>query len=200
LIPFVEERFNTEYRYGMVGGPEFNSTVVEVDSGAEYINANWSMGMGRWTTSNDLYSKAELKALIAFFNNRRGQAVGFRFKAWEDFEVGLSGSSPEGICKVETWGTQLYKRYYSGSVYVDKIIQKPVNNAAFILSAGTVDFATGIVTGGSGTTTWVGEFDKPARFTTDRFDCEFMAFRDTDGERLFQVTGLGIKEIRLPTV
>lgn len=203
--PFVEERFNTGFRYGLVGGPEFSTTIVETDSGVEQVNINWSEGLGKWTTGPDLYTKDEINWLIKFFTNRKGQAVGFRFKAWEDFEVDIT----EGVA-AHTAGNiiQLYKRYASDTAYVDKVIKKPVEINFKLFKDGveqtsgwTLAPATGLVTLASYDSgaiyNWTGEFDKPARFTTDKFECEFMVFREEDGERLFQVTGLGIKEIRL---
>lgn len=202
---FAEERFNTEFRYGLIGGPEFSTTIVQVASGVEQANVNWAEGLGRWVTGGDLYDRSQIDYLINFFTNRKGQAIGFRFKAWEEFEV----TKTQGIMKTTTAGLLLFKRYTTSSgAFVDKMIQKPVLNGAstpfkayqadgVTQTIVNVNPATGIVTGGSPTMKWEGEFDRPSRFTTDKFDAEFMGFREEDGERLFQVTGLGIKEIRV---
>lgn len=204
--PFVEERFNTGFRYGLVGGPEFSTTIVETDSGVEHVNINWSEGLGRWTTGPDLYIREEIEWLVKFFTNRKGQAIGFRFKAWEDFEVSIA----EGVSAHTTGNViQLYKRYASDTAFTDKVIKKP-NEIDFKLfkdgveqiGGWALDTTTGLVTLAAydavAAYSWSGTFDKPARFTTDKFECEFMVFRESDGERMFQVTGLGVKEIRLP--
>lgn len=204
---FVEERFNTEIRYGLVGGPVFSTDLVEVASGATYVNINWAEELGEWTTAADLYNRTEIDWLLKFFKARMGRAIGFRFKAWDDFEV----TSAEGVTKAvaTTPYLQLYKRYAASTRYVDKIIQKPVSgtvkvyaNDVEMLSGWSVNLPTGLLTIDGGvvggvTYTWSGQFDKPVRFTTDKFQCEFMGFRESDNERIFQVTGLGIKEIRL---
>lgn len=203
---FVEERFNTEFRYGLIGGPQFNNTIIQVHSGVEQVNINWTESLGKWALGQELYSRAEIDYLISFFNARLGRAVGFRFKAWEDFECSIS----QGIIKDTVNGPQLYKRYVTpGGTFVDKIVQKPVTTGARIplrvfqadgttlVPGAVVASATGIVSGATSSMKWVGEFDKPARFDTDTFQCEFMSFREQDGERLFQVTGLSIREIRV---
>jgi uncharacterized protein (TIGR02217 family) len=207
IAAFVEERFNTDFRYGLVGGPEFNTTIIKVHSGVEEINVNWTEGLGKWTMGQESYSKNEIDYLISFFNARLGRAVGFRFKAWEDFQCKVS----QGVVKDVGNGPQLFKRYTTpGGTYVDKMIQKPVltgyTEIPFIVyqSNGTtpatgvgVDPTTGYLTGASTTMVWKGEFDRPARFDTDSFQCEFMAFRESDGERLFQISNLTIREIRV---
>jgi uncharacterized protein (TIGR02217 family) len=86
---FVEERFNTEIRYGVSGGPLWSTDIVEVQSGIESANVNWSSPLGQWQLGQDIYNKKETDYLINFFNTRMGRAVGFRFKDWSDYKVQL---------------------------------------------------------------------------------------------------------------
>jgi len=47
-----------------------------------------------------------------------------------------------------------------------------------------------------GDITWTGEFDVPVRFDTDKFETEFVGYRDSDHESLFIVSGLPLVEVR----
>lgn len=203
MLQFLETpRFNTEIRYGMVGGPEFDTDVITVSSGAEQRNANWLDSRGRWEVGDDIYNKAEIDALIAFFRERMGQAGGFRFKDWSDWNV----TRTTGVLSAITGSTttlQLQKKYVNGSNIVYRDIRKPVpgkvnvyNSAGTLLTGLAIDTTTGVVTIASGTYTWEGEFDVPARFEVDKFSAEFAAYRDGDGEALFRVSGLSIVETR----
>jgi uncharacterized protein (TIGR02217 family) len=212
---FVEERFNTEIRYGVVGGPMWSTDIVEVQSGIESANINWSSPLGRWQLSQDMYNKKETDYLINFFNTRMGRAVGFRFKDWSDYKITLQPSSPSntpnaGIATIIS-GTllQLVRRYQSLTRYVDTPVLKPVAGTVTLyrngvpMAPGTfaVDTTTGLIQVQSGTAgaawTWTGEFDKPVRFDTDKMDLLFAGYRESDGESMFEVQNLNIKEIRL---
>lgn len=209
---FAEERLNTEYRYGMAGGPEFNTTVVITASGKEYRNANWSSARGRWKMADDTYTAAELAALIAFFRARQGQAQGFRFRDWTDFKVVTAAGNGQGVATQisvlsKTW--QLGKLYVSiGSTNLTRTITKPVSGTVKLFRDGvllaapgdyTLNTATGIVTTVADQSghvlTWSGEFDVPVRFSTDTFQSEFLAYREADGEALYGVSGLDIIEL-----
>jgi uncharacterized protein (TIGR02217 family) len=204
---FVEERFNTEIRYGLTGGPMWSTTITEVASGVEEVNINWTAPLGGWTLAQDMYNKAETDYLIAFFNARLGRAVGFRFKDWSDFKVSGTGSTPTGVTATSGSQLQLYRRYWTTTRYIDRIVQKPVAGTVILYKDGvplastayTVDYTTGLitVTTGTGVYTWTGEFDKPVRFATDKLDVQFMGYRESDGEAIFELSGLTIKEIRL---
>lgn len=202
---FVEERLNTEIRYGSTGGPEFNTEVVVLDSGAEARNSNWQDSRGAWVLASDIYNEAEKNSLLAFFRARKGRAEGFRFKDWSDYRADTSN----GIVMVFVAGGVttywLYKRYTSGSTNQERKITKPLTGTVTIyrngtLQAGaTVNYTTGQVTptDGSGSLTWSGEFDVPVRFDTDAFKADFVGHDDVSKENLYQITGLPIVELRL---
>jgi uncharacterized protein (TIGR02217 family) len=208
---FVEERFNTEIRYGVSGGPLWSTDIVEVQSGIESANVNWSSPLGQWQLGQDIYNKKETDYLINFFNTRMGRAVGFRFKDWSDYKVQLyPGVGTDGVATiVSSTLLQLFRRYHSNTRFIDKAVLKPVAGTVVLYRDGvalstasyTVDTTTGLVQVPSGTAghiwAWTGEFDKPARFDTDKLDANFVGYRESDGESLFEVSGLTIKEIRL---
>jgi uncharacterized protein (TIGR02217 family) len=229
MTSFVEERLNTDIRYGMVGGPEFNTSLVITAGGHEYRNQNWAQSRPRYRMADDLYSKAELADLISFFQNRKGQAEGFRFKDWADFLAVTTVGNGQGIMlsrdtiAVVPDGSnknfQLYKKYITTGSSYTRLINKPrpavtgytgaklykngtlltygsgSTQVAFDESQGWVTFVTAPAIGDL--LTWSGEFDVPVRFATDNFNCQFVAYRDSDGEALFAVTGLDILGLKL---
>jgi uncharacterized protein (TIGR02217 family) len=168
-MAFLETpRFPETVSFGVTGGPEFLTDVVIVNSGHEYRNQVRSLELNRWDVAHAARLPEHWAPLKKFFRNAAGRANGFRFKDWADYEV----ESGEGVFTLLTATTfQMWKRYTSGSTSYDRKIQKPVSGTVTVTggSGVTVDYTTGIVTVSSGTpTSWVGEFDVPARFDTDQ--------------------------------
>lgn len=149
---FAEERLNTEIRYGSSGGPEFNTEVVIMDSGAEGRNSNWQDARGKWVLAADIYDDAEKEALLAFFRARRGRAEGFRFKDWTDYLVTVANGimSPASVNGAKEY--QLVRRYSTTGTNHDRPIKKPVSGTVSVYMAdalqgsATVDPTTGLVT------------------------------------------------------
>lgn len=203
MLSFLETpRFNVEVRYGTRGGPEFNTDIVTVTSGAEQRNASWLDSRGSWQSGDDVYDKEQIDTLIAFFRERMGKAGGFRFKDWSDWETSLTTGVLTAISG-STTTMQLSKKYVNGSNTVYRAIKKPVsgtvklfNSSNVEIASPTIDYTTGIVTIASGTYKWTGEFDVPARFDVDKFDAEFVAFEDSTHKAFYRVSGLNIVETR----
>jgi hypothetical protein len=60
------------------------------------------------------------------------------------------------------------KRYTAGSVSYDRPIVKPISGTVSFSGGGTLNYETGIISGGAGGT-WSGDFEIQARFTGDRY-------------------------------
>ncbi len=82
---FHETRFPELIAWGARGGPAFNTTVVQFDSGKEQRNQNWTIGRMEWDVSAGVKTQEDLDELVDFFRARRGQAHGFRYKDWSDY-------------------------------------------------------------------------------------------------------------------
>ena len=167
-MPFIESQFPSDISYGASGGPEFNTNVIVVDSGFEQRNSTWEDSRGSWDVAHGIKTDDQLAVLIAFFRVMKGRQNGFRFKDWQDFQVGAG----EGIFRLLTSTTfQMVKRYTIAGNNYDRDIKKPVSGSV-VVTGGTgvsVNYTTGVVTVTSGTpTSWTGEFDVPARFDTDQ--------------------------------
>jgi len=287
LTAFAEERIQIGVDIGTAGGPEFQTTIVVNGGGWERRNVYWSAARGRWQLGDRTVNRAETEYLSGFFRQRRGRAVGFRFKDWADWKtVDEALAAPDG-----TPAGQLIKTYGMGADEYVRKITKPVAGSVSFMRNGasyagvTVDSKTGAVvfvsleshgigytgvtlgnptvietdhasaityspgdlvyvdgiagtvelngaawavtaidtnantisldvdstsftpwTGGGSidkypqptdAITWSGEFDVPVRFDTDRLQLEFIAYRESDGEALYTLSGLPIVELRL---
>jgi len=172
---FQEVRFPTDISYGSGGGPEFSTEVVELASGHEQRNVNWTYSRERWNVAYGVKDETLLDILIAFFYARQGRAIGFRFKNHADFE----GTAVElGAGDGSTVDFQLIKVYDSGGFSYTRKISKPVSGTVTIYidsveeTSLSIDYTTGVVTFDVAPTsgevvTASFEFDIPVRFDTD---------------------------------
>lgn len=196
---FHEIRFPTAISRASHGGPERRTDVVVLGSGAEERNARWADSRRSYNAGYGVKSLDDLHAVIAFFEERRGRLIGFR---WRD-PVDCKSCPPEGTPAAldQTIGTgdgatiafQLRKTYGSAFNPWTRDIRKPVAGSVLIAVAGaaqapgaayTVDDTTGIVafqpghTPGPGQAITAGfEFDVPVRFDTDRLEVNIQGFR-----------------------
>ncbi len=200
-LAFHDVQFGAGLSYGFKGGPGFRTRIVEHTSGHEQRVIEWSAARARYEVGHLIKTRAQLAALLDFFNARRGQAYGFRFKDWSDYQASQDGATYQSIGTGDGADTtfQLIKTYSdSGGSYV-RTINKPVNNGSMrvkvagvlqtegVGGAGfyTVNYATGIVTfgaapAGAAALTAYYEFDVPCRFATDEFQNTITAFDNND--------------------
>lgn len=176
-MSFAEVQFPTDIAYGSVGGPEFSTDVVVTHGGHEQRNSNWSQARIRYNVAYGVKNASQLAALIAFFRARKGQAEGFRFKDWTDYQA---VAQPLGTGDGSETEFQLIKQYSSGAVTRTRTLTKPVTatvsvylDAVLQESGYTLDSTTGIITfdsapGGGVAVSADFEFDVPVRFATDR--------------------------------
>jgi len=148
---FVEERLDVVWQFGMNAGPEFNTTVVELGSGFEQRNANWSRGRLSGNLGDRTLDRIEKETIIAFFRARFGRAVGFRIKDWADFE-----STAEFLTATDGFRTyQLRKNYINGVCGTALISAITQANPAVVTTTATHNFNDGEVvriTGATGMT------------------------------------------------
>lgn len=156
-MAFLETpRFPDRIGYTTAGGPTFSTDIVQVSSGAEVRNANWSIELMKYDVAHSARTQSELDELAAFFRARRGRADGFRFKDFSDYSATVSSGILDAGVGDGYPTYQLYKRYTTGAVTHDRKIVKPVSLTAYRnagaltvgVSAGNIaiDTTTGIVT------------------------------------------------------
>ena len=203
-MTFTETRLDLGYDFGTAGGPQFNTTVIELGSGYEQRNSNWSEARSKWQIGDRIYSRNELNYLLNFCRAIRGRAIGFRFKDWSDYQ---GTNELIGVGNGVLTQFQLKKTYAINDISSTRNIKKPVAGKTTISVAGTpvisgwsVDATTGIITFASpptGNITASFEFDVPSRFEQDEINHRFDAADPSTGEALFYISSLSIIEIKI---
>ena len=208
---FHEIRFPASLSFGSLGGPERRTEIVTLANGFEERNTPWAHSRRRYDAGMGLRSLDDVAALIAFFEARRGQLNGFRWKDWADYTSGLPSDEVTptdqllGIGDEVRQEYQLVKRYVSGHEDYERPISKPVAGRVRIAVGGDpkqegvdyeVDTSTGRVTFAHppdvGAEVRAGfEFDVPVRFDTDRIQTSVASFNAGD------VPSVPVVEIRV---
>lgn len=196
-MSFHEVQFPTSLSFGSVGGPERVTEIVTLANGFEERNTPWADSRRRYDAGMGMRSLADIDTLIAFFEARRGQLFGFRWKDWSDYRS--SGSLVEPAFDDQVIGTgdgvsttfQLWKAYRSGEAEYLRQIRKPVEGSVRAgvqgdVKAEGVEFSVDLTTGalsfseppGPGATVTAGfEFDVPVRFGTDSIQSSVASFK-----------------------
>jgi uncharacterized protein (TIGR02217 family) len=196
-MSFHEILFPLDIALRSAGGPERRTELVSFGSGREQRNARWAHSRRRYDAGYGVKTLDALQAVVAFFEERRGQLYGFR---WRD-RLDHSSSSPGapaspldqgiGIGDGVAAAFQLVKNYGAGFAPYTREIAKPVAGSVRIAVAGSevagtafsTDTTTGVVTFLAGHIPAVGtavtagfNFDVPVRFDTDYLEVDLSAF------------------------
>lgn len=185
---FHEIRFPTALSFGSTGGPQRRTEIVTLANGFEERDTPWEHSRRHYDAGIGLRSMDDVEVVIAFFEARRGQLYGFRWKDWSDYRSARPSTEitaldqdlgrGDGQTRVFT----LAKTYFSGDHSYVRPIRKPVRGTVRMALAGdprfetqdyTVDPATGAVTFVTAPDIDVRvtagfEFDVAVRFDTDR--------------------------------
>lgn len=132
LPVFHEVLFPPDISYGSSGGPGFNTTVIELASGAEQRNINWSLARATYDAAHGVKTREQMDDLLDFFWARRGKAYGFRFKDWMDFTLERQAVGQASAIGVVT-NLQVYKRYEPETdFFYDRPLKKIVTGSVQI--------------------------------------------------------------------
>jgi uncharacterized protein (TIGR02217 family) len=194
---FHEVRFPVNLSFGSSGGPERRTEIVTLTNGHEERSTPWEHSRRRYDAGLGLRSLDDLGEVIAFFEARRGQLHGFRWKDWADFKSAASSQpvTPQDQFIGQGDGMRtsfaLSKTYVSGVGTYQRPIAKPVAGSVRV-AVGGVETAIGqdwTLTATTGTVTFAVapalgavisagfEFDVPVRFDTDRIQTSIDAFQ-----------------------
>jgi len=191
-MAFHHVRFPLDIALGARGGPERKTDVVQLAGGGEQRNGRWAHSRRRYNAGYGVKSRADMQAVLAFFEERRGRLHGFLWRDGLDHSSGAAvpTSVDQGIGTGDGVRTDfaLTKRYgVSFDPYL-RPIEKPVSGTLRVAVGGTelvsgwsVDVTTGIVNfetaPGAGAAVTAGFlFDVPVRFDSDRLDIEWSSF------------------------
>lgn len=197
---FHEVRFPASLSFGSLGGPERRTDIVTLANGHEERNTPWAHARRRYDAGVGLRSLDDISLLLAFFEARRGQVHGFRWKDWADFKSCVPGDEvdfrDQEIARGDGVTTEfaLTKNYVSGEERYARPIAKPVAGTVKIGVGDAeqfegvhfeVDLTRGVVTldqapGPEDLVTAGFEFDVPVRFDTDRIHTSVASFQAGD--------------------
>jgi uncharacterized protein (TIGR02217 family) len=194
---FHEVRFPLRVALGATAGPVRRTDIVNLSNGREQRNQRWQGSRRAYDVGTGIKSLADLYDVLAFFEARRGQLYGFRFRDPLDGasarpNAAISATDQQiGTGDGERTAFQLIKAYADLGGGWTRTILKPVAETVRIAIDGTaiaeetytVDPATGIVSFAAGqappaaslvTAGFV--FDVPVRFDTDRIEVNLAHF------------------------
>jgi hypothetical protein len=178
-MSFVEVRFPESVAFESLGGPEFSTSIVAMNSGFEQRNICWSQARLSYNIAGGIKTKTQLDDLIKFFMARNGRAIGFRFKDWTDYSV-----------VDESLGTG------NGGVNYTRTITKPVSgtvkvyaDTVEVTSGWSVSTITGVVTFDTAPANAVVltadfQFDVPVRFDSDKLDVSLQSLRSGNAKEV----------------
>lgn len=208
---FHDVRFPLEIAFGASGGPERLTEIVTLGSGHEERNARWADSRRRFNAGYGVKSLDDLHAVIAFFEERRAQLYGFRWRDFTDWKSAAPSSAVTmldqliGTADGSQTAFQLIKTYGQAHAPYERRIAKPVAGSVVVAVDGvaqnegvdfTLDSATGLISftrapvANSAITAGY-EFDVPVRFDADRLDINLTAFSAGD------IPNIPVVEIRL---
>lgn len=197
-MAFHATRFPLDIALGARGGPERTTDIVTLASGHEERNSRWAQSRRRYNAGYGVKSRADMQAVLAFFEERRGRFHSF---LWRD---GLDHSSHGGdevpTALDQALGTgdgartvfHLVKAYGASFDPYLRPITKPVAGSVKVAVdgsevmsgfsvdtlVGTVTFAVAPADGAVVTAGFL--FDVPVRFDIDRLDIELTTFDAAD--------------------
>ncbi|MEM1314031.1 MAG: DUF2460 domain-containing protein [Pseudomonadota bacterium] len=194
-MSFDEVRFPEAIAIGAQGGPERRTEIVTLASGHEARNAPWAQSRRRWDAGLGMRGLDDLAVIVDFFEERRGQLNGFRWRDPLDHKSGPPSQPPSPADQVLGVGDgtrttfQLIKVYGSGADAYERVIAKPVPGTVQVALDGAALFEGGeysvdtkdgevtfFVAPAAGVQVTAGfEFDVPVRFDTDRIETSLTA-------------------------
>jgi len=194
---FHEVLFPLDIALKSAGGPERRTDIVAFGSGREERNARWAHSRRRYDAGYGVKTLDALQQAVAFFEERRGQLYGFRWRDRLDHSSATPGANVTPLDQLLTGDDtrthyQLQKIYGSTYAPYARAIAKPVPGSVRVAVGGvevtsgtafTCDTATGVVTFLSGhipaadaPVTAGFLFDVPVRFDTDYLEVDLSAF------------------------
>jgi len=194
-MAFHSIRFPLDVALGARGGPERLTDVVMLASGAEERNSRWAHSRRRYNAGYGVKSRADMQAVLAFFEERRGRFHSFLWHDALDYSSSNGVGTPTitdqeiGVGDGMQTQFQLIKRYGAAFDPYDRPITKPIGASVRVaLNGGElagIDFVADELTGsltfntapGVGVIVTAGfEFDVPVRFDVERLDIELSSF------------------------
>ena len=193
-MAFHPIRFPLDVALDARGGPERATDIVSLASGREERNSRWSRSRHRYNAGYGIKSRADMQAVLAFFEERRGRFHSFLWRDALDRSSHGGEGTPTPLDQAIGTGDgtrtafQLIKTYGASFDPYLRPITKPVAGSVRVavggveqMSGWTADVSTGLVTftaapAAAAAITAGFLFDVPVRFDIDRLDIELTSF------------------------
>jgi len=204
-MAFFEQQFPPRISVNATGGPRFLTSKAYSQSGQRITNRNTMYPLHQYSISHPIRTNADFEELRAFFYVVGGDADGFRYKDWSDYQATQANTSLTLLSGNEY---QLNRKYTFGSRTFVRPIYKPVSGVQIFrtrsgvttnitIGSTSVDTTDGTVLidgNASGDTyTWTGDFDVPAAFVDPAAVWKIVG----TGAMLTEWPSIEIEEIRL---
>lgn len=197
MTAFHEILFPLDIALKSAGGPERRTDIVTFGSGREQRNARWAHSRRRFDAGYGVKTLDALQSVVAFFEERRGQLYGFRWRDRLDPTSAAPGIAISpldqgiGVGDGATAAFQLVKTYGSAFAPYTRAIVKPVAGSVRVavggaevasgafscdVTTGLVAFAGGHIPPAGAAVTAGFSFDVPVRFDTDYLEVDLSAF------------------------
>lgn len=195
---FHETLFPLDIALGAAGGPERATEIVTTLTGREERNTRLAHSRRRWDAGYGVKSLAQLSAVVAFFEERRGRLRGFRWRDRLDHASAAPGAAVSPFDQALGTGDgvrtafALTKTYGGAHAPYVRPIAKPVAGSVLVAVNGaertegvhfTLDATSGLVSFLAGHVPGAGQgvtagflFDVPVRFDTDFLEVNLTAF------------------------
>jgi len=183
MSSFHDVSFPLPLAFGASGGPVRQTEIITLASGHEQRNTAQANSRRRYDAGVGVKSLEDMQTLVAFFEARRGQLYGFRFRDPTDYKADEEIGIGDGV----STEFQLSKTYADVAGSWQRIITKP-KSGTLIIKLGTtlttafsVDNMTGKIVFNTPPTvgvviTAVFEFDVPVRFDTAQLTTSLESF------------------------
>ncbi len=217
-MAFFECEFSRKIGFQRLGGPTASTYVVGAEGGAEQRNGNWAQFRRKYTASlitnaaRNADRQAFVDELLRFFMLVGGKRDGFRFFDPLDCQADL-----DPVLALGGGSYQLQKTYSLGGRTLVRAITKPITSSVIDIQGnslttsvqlftsggspltGTIDHATGLVTGASGTVGKASfQYHIPVRFDTDDCDLQVEPSATADGNPIVSWNSLALVEVKPP--
>ena len=198
MTAFHDIRFPLDIALHASGGPERRTDIVTLASGREVRNARWAQSRRRYDAGYGIKTLAALSSIIAFFEERRGRLIGFRWHDRTDWRSCAPGSTPTPLDQTIGQGDgartifTLTKTYGSSFAPYARAIAKPVSGTVRVAvngveaaagtvfdadaNTGTIVFRAGHAPAAAANVSAGFDFDVPVRFDSDFLDIDLAAF------------------------
>ena len=197
MTAFHEISFPLDISLQSSGGPQRRTDIVTLGSNREVRNARWANSRRKFEAGYGVKTFDALSKVLSFFEERRGQLYGFRWRDQLDYKSCAPSQTVSpldqaiGTVDGATSLFQLTKIYGQSFNPYLRIISKPVDGTVRVAVSGvekirgtdfTCDAATGLVSfmsppvaGAALTAGFM--FDVPVRFETDFLDVDYSTFQ-----------------------